>query len=70
VRFPPTVVDDFAPLLDHAVKIVGVSDDLDGVRRCESAAQRRLADVASATRSQPYYLDVTLSAFLWERSSP
>lgn len=59
VRFPPTVVDDFAPLLDHAVKIVGVSDDLDRVRRCESAAQRRLAGVASATRSQPYYLDVT-----------
>jgi Cof subfamily protein (haloacid dehalogenase superfamily) len=59
VRFPPTVVGDFAPLLDHAVKIVGISDDLERVRRCESAAQMQFAGMASAARSQPYYLDVT-----------
>src|SRR5262249_49356981 len=29
VRFPPTVVDDLGTVLDRAVKIVGISDDLD-----------------------------------------
>jgi hypothetical protein len=33
VKFPPTVVSDFTGLLDQAVKIVGVSDDHDLVRR-------------------------------------
>ena len=41
------------------MKIVGVSDDHDLVRRCEAAAQDRFARLASAARSQPYYLDIT-----------
>jgi len=45
--------------LDQAVKIVGVSNDHDLVRRCEAAAQDRFARLASAARSQPYYLDNT-----------
>jgi len=45
--------------LAHAVKIVGISDDLDLVAACEKAAQNALGDRASAARSQPYYLDVT-----------
>jgi Cof subfamily protein (haloacid dehalogenase superfamily) len=58
VKFPPTVVDDFGAL-DRAVKIVGISDDLDLVARCEKDAQNALGDEVSAARSQPYYLDVT-----------
>jgi len=59
VKFAPTVVDDFAGLLDHVVKIVGVSDDLDRVREAEAAARSKLTRMASAARSQPYYLDIT-----------
>jgi Cof subfamily protein (haloacid dehalogenase superfamily) len=57
VRFAPTVVSGFEDLLDRAAKIVGVSDDLAAVGRCEAEAQH-LAGVYAA-RSQPYYLDVT-----------
>jgi Cof subfamily protein (haloacid dehalogenase superfamily) len=59
VKFPPKVVADLDPALDHAVKLVGVSDDLELVARCEKAVQEALGDAASAARSQPYYLDVT-----------
>jgi len=59
VKFAPTVVKDFADALSGAVKIVGVSDDLDLVARCEKEAQAALGANASAARSQPYYLDIT-----------
>ncbi|MDQ8727571.1 Cof-type HAD-IIB family hydrolase [Bradyrhizobium sp. LHD-71] len=59
VKFPPTVVDDFGVALQHAVKIVGVSDDLDRLARVEKEVQDVLGASASAARSQPYYLDVT-----------
>src|SRR5581483_11232222 len=59
VKFPPTVVPAFEGLLDNVVKIVGVSDDLDAVARCESDTQNAFARQVSAARSQPYYLDVT-----------
>src|SRR5262245_38252294 len=59
VQFPPTVVPTFDGLLNRVVKIVGVSDDLDSVARCEAAAQAQLGTHVSAARSQPYYLDVT-----------
>lgn len=58
VRFEPEVARDLEALLDEAVKIVGVSDDLDAVARCERDAQQ-LDSALSAARSQPYYLDVT-----------
>jgi hydroxymethylpyrimidine pyrophosphatase-like HAD family hydrolase len=45
--------------LAKAVKIVGISDDLDLVAACEASAQNLLGKMASAERSQPYYLDVT-----------
>ena len=57
VRFAPTVVSELGTLLGDAVKIVGVSDDLAAVARCEAEAQH-LSGVYAA-RSQPYYLDVT-----------
>jgi len=59
VKFAPKVVADVAEKLDQVAKIVGVSDDLDKVQRCEAAAQAAFGDRASANRSQPYYLDVT-----------
>lgn len=59
VKFAPTVVQDFGPALESAVKIVGVSDDRDLVARCEKQARDALGTTASAARSQPYYLDVT-----------
>jgi Cof subfamily protein (haloacid dehalogenase superfamily) len=59
VKFSPRVVADLAPAFERACKLVGVSDDLALVERCEADAQRALGDSASAARSQPYYLDVT-----------
>jgi Cof subfamily protein (haloacid dehalogenase superfamily) len=75
VRFPPTVVPDFATLMDDVVKIVGISDDLEAVARCEADIVRQFSgDVhckqttpqrdqacptVFAARSQPYYVDVT-----------
>jgi hydroxymethylpyrimidine pyrophosphatase-like HAD family hydrolase len=59
VKFQPKVVAGFDDLLDGVAKIVGISDDLDKVQRCEADAQAAFGDRATATRSQPYYLDVT-----------
>jgi Cof subfamily protein (haloacid dehalogenase superfamily) len=60
VKFDAKVVGTFTDAhLAHAVKIVGISDDLDLVAACEKAAQSTLGEKASAARSQPYYLDVT-----------
>jgi Cof subfamily protein (haloacid dehalogenase superfamily) len=60
VKFDARVVKDFGDDdFDNAVKIVGVSDDLDKVAACEKQAQETLGDSVSAARSQPYYLDVT-----------
>jgi Cof subfamily protein (haloacid dehalogenase superfamily) len=60
VKFDAKVVREFTDdHLAHAVKIVGISDDLDRVAACEKRAQKELGDKASAARSQPYYLDVT-----------
>jgi Cof subfamily protein (haloacid dehalogenase superfamily) len=60
VKFDANVVASFTDShLAHAVKIVGVSDDVDLVAACENLAQNTLGEKASAARSQPYYLDVT-----------
>jgi Cof subfamily protein (haloacid dehalogenase superfamily) len=60
VQFPPKVVAKFDDAtFEKAVKIVGVSDDLDRVAACEKHVQQLLGDTVSAARSQPYYLDVT-----------
>ena len=45
--------------LSDVAKIVGVSDDRDKVQRCEAEAKAAFGERATATRSQPYYLDVT-----------
>jgi Cof subfamily protein (haloacid dehalogenase superfamily) len=59
VKFEAKVAQDFTPLLDKAVKIVGVGDDLPAVAKCEADCRAELKDTVSAARSQPYYLDVT-----------
>ena len=60
VKFNAKVVPEFTDAhLARAVKIVGISDDLDLVAACEKVAQKTLGGKASAARSQPYYLDVT-----------
>src|SRR3984957_19870366 len=59
VKFEPKVVTDVREHLQQVAKTVGVSDDLDKVRRCEAEAQAAFGQRATATRSQPYYLDVT-----------
>jgi Cof subfamily protein (haloacid dehalogenase superfamily) len=59
VQFSPKIVTDVAQQLDQVSKIVGVSDDLDKVQRCEADARAAFGERATANRSQPYYLDVT-----------
>jgi hypothetical protein len=59
VKFPPVVTSDFDAHLHNVVKIVGVSDDLEKVARCEKDLQAWGGSRISAERSQPYYLDVT-----------
>jgi Cof subfamily protein (haloacid dehalogenase superfamily) len=59
VKFEPKLVADVAEDLRQVTKIVGVSDDYGKVQRCEAAAQAAFGSQATATRSQPYYLDVT-----------
>lgn len=59
VKFSPSVVSTYDALLDHAVKIVGVSDDYTAVARCETDVRGDCGQHVSAARSQPYYLDVT-----------
>jgi HAD superfamily hydrolase (TIGR01484 family) len=59
VQFRPTPVTDFDDLTEDIAKIVGVGDDHDKVAAAASAAHQKFGDHVSATRSQPYYLDLT-----------
>ena len=58
VQFEPTVVDAFEGLT-HVAKIVGVSDDYDTVATAAQTTREKLGQHVAASRSQPYYLDVT-----------
>src|SRR6202035_3982660 len=59
VKFEPKIVADVREHLQKDAKIVGVSDDLDRVQRCEADSQASFGQHATANRSQPYCLDVT-----------
>jgi len=59
VQFEPTVVESFDGFETDVAKIVGVSDDYDAVAAAEAAAHDELGTEVSASRSQPYYLDIT-----------
>jgi Cof subfamily protein (haloacid dehalogenase superfamily) len=58
VQFEPTVVDAFEGLT-HVAKIVGVSDEYDTVATAAQTTRDKLGQHVAASRSQPYYLDVT-----------
>lgn len=59
VQFDPTTIDSYEEVCDHVAKIVGVSDDYDAVKAAAAAVRDRFGDKVSASRSQPYYADVT-----------
>jgi Cof subfamily protein (haloacid dehalogenase superfamily) len=59
VQFAPTLVEGYGDIREDVAKIVGVSDDHDAVQRASRAAGERFGEQVSASRSQPYYLDVT-----------
>lgn len=59
VRFDPTPIDSFDSVSDDVAKIVGVSDDHDAIRNAVAAVRERFGDHVSASRSQPYYADIT-----------
>jgi hypothetical protein len=59
IQFAPTVVEHFSPYFEGACKIVGASDDVELLERCERALQEVLGAQSTAIRSQSYYLDVT-----------
>jgi Cof subfamily protein (haloacid dehalogenase superfamily) len=59
IRADPTIVEDFAPYLSSACKIVGSSSDASLLQRCEAEMQKILGAQATAVRSQSYYLDIT-----------
>ena len=58
VQFEPTKVESFDEV-DGVAKIVGVSDDYDAVAAAADAMRGAYGADVSASRSQPYYLDVT-----------
>ena len=59
IRADPTIVDDFAPFIQSACKVVGSTSDPGLLIRCEKALQQELGSQAMAVRSQTYYLDIT-----------
>jgi hypothetical protein len=59
IKSDPVIVEDFAPYLSAACKIVGSSADAALLQRCEVVMQEALGTQATAARSQNYYLDVT-----------
>jgi len=58
VQFQPRVVESFAGAANVA-KIVGVSDDYAAAASAAASVRNELGDHVAASRSQPYYLDVT-----------
>jgi len=58
-QFAPKVVRSFEGVESGVAKIVGVSDDHDAIAAAGTAAHDEFGDHVSASRSQPYYLDVT-----------
>jgi Cof subfamily protein (haloacid dehalogenase superfamily) len=59
IKADPTIVEDFAPYLHAACKIVGAGSDAALLQRCEAEMQKALGAQATAARSQSYYLDIT-----------
>ena len=63
LQFSPKVVAGFSDAqLAFAIKIVGVSDNLDLVAACEGGARLALGPKASVARSEVFNLDITSPA--------
>jgi Cof subfamily protein (haloacid dehalogenase superfamily) len=59
IKTDPVIIDDFAPYLADACKIVGSSSDAVLLQRCEGEMQKAMGTQATVARSQSYYLDIT-----------
>ena len=59
VGFGPRIVDDFGSHLDDAYKIVGASPVAGLLATAETELRGLFGDEATASLSQPYYLDAT-----------
>jgi Cof subfamily protein (haloacid dehalogenase superfamily) len=59
VKFDPKIMASLDGHTGDVAKLVGVSDDLDAVAAASTAAHDKFGDHVTASRSQPYYLDVT-----------
>ena len=53
VKFPPTVVSSYDDKMDGVAKIVGVSDDLDAVAKCEQAVREAFGQQTGTQQSTP-----------------
>ena len=53
VKFPPKVVANYDDVLDKVAKIVGVSDDLEAVARCEKAVKEAFGPHVGTQQSSP-----------------
>ncbi len=59
VQFAATVVDSLDRISANVEKLTGVSDDHDLIAKVQQDLQDRFGDRIGASRSQPYYVDVT-----------
>ena len=62
VKFPPKVVKNFDGLLGQVAKIVGVSDNLEGVAKCEADVQAAGGAHISAARSLLFSMTARIPA--------
>jgi hypothetical protein len=58
-QFAPSVIDSFDAIRAGVIKIVGVSDDPEVTAAAVAALNEAFSTNVSATRSAPYYVDVT-----------
>ncbi len=59
MRYQATPLDTYDTSQFHILKLVGVSDDYEAVKRIQSELDSLCCPAISATRSSDYYLDVT-----------
>ena len=54
VKFPPQVLSSFDDVMDKVAKIVGVSDDLEAVAKCEKAVKEAFGPHVGTKQSNPH----------------
>ena len=59
VKFQPLIMKEFKEVESPLLKVVGVSDDAVKLLEAEEEIVRQYPRRVSASRSQPYYLDIT-----------